>query len=142
MQLSRFNLSWVGLDSHFSWRIHDRSFGLSFTISVYRVPRFLQCILLGQVHREKFPISVMDRCRSFRMRNQRVIASPKPLHQLMDFQFDFYAFVKFLNHIVLLPSLLNRGSSFSALANCADCRTDPARNLHPASRFSRLVVFS
>ena len=103
----RCNLSWEGLDSHFSWRIHNLSYGLPCGASVDRLASFSQCIFLGQVHRGKFPISAMDRFGSFRTHDQRVIALPKALLQLMNLQFDFYAFVEFLNHVVLI-SLLSR----------------------------------
>jgi hypothetical protein len=51
----------------------------------------------------------MERSNSFRVRYQRVIALPKPLHQLMDLQFDFHAFMEFLNHV--LASVLLRTRS-------------------------------
>ena len=54
---------------------------------------------------------MMDRFGSFWVRYQRVIAPPKTLRQLMDFLFDFYASVKFLNHVALVSSRLSARSS-------------------------------
>ena len=121
MHLSCFNLFWVGLDTHFPWRIHYLFFRLSFTVSVYCVPSCLQCIFLGQVHRGEFLISAMDRFGSFWMRYQRVIALPKTLRQLMNLQFDFYASVEFLNRVVQISPLLSARSSTSVLAKYANC---------------------
>jgi len=54
---------------------------------------------------------VIDRFVSFWVRYQRVIAPLKTLRQLMDLQFDFYASVKFLNHVALISSRLSARSS-------------------------------
>jgi hypothetical protein len=64
----------------------------------------------------------MDRFRSFRVHYQRVIALPKPLHQLMDLQFDFHSFVEFLNHVVLASLLLRTGSGDSILTKRASIK--------------------
>lgn len=67
----------IGLDTHYPWLVHYLSFGLAFTVSVYCVPSFLQCIFFGQVHRGEFLISMMDRLGLFWTLYQRVVALPK-----------------------------------------------------------------
>jgi hypothetical protein len=118
--LLRFSLSWVGFDAHFPGWIHKLSYGLPFAVSVDCLPSFLQRIFLGQIHRGEFPVSAVERFGSLRVRDQRVIALPEALLQLMNLQFDFYTFVELLNHVVL-PSLpLGAGSGNSILAKLAE----------------------
>jgi hypothetical protein len=102
MPLLRFNnSSWVGFDAHFSGRVHELSCGPPCIALIDGLPSFLQRIFLGQVHRGEFPIAAMERSGSFWMYDQRVIALPEALLQLMNLQFDFHALVEFLNHFVL-----------------------------------------
>jgi hypothetical protein len=112
----RFNLSRVGFDAHFSGRVHNLSYGPPFAVSVDCLASFLQRIFLGQVHRGEFPVSAMECFGSFRVTDQRVIALPEALLQLMNLQFDFDAFVEFLNHVVSASMLLRarRGNSVPA----------------------------
>ena len=63
-----------------------------------RVARFLQREFFGQVHAGKFLVAVMERFGSFWMFDQREIALPITVRQLMHLHFDFDAFVNGLNH--------------------------------------------
>jgi len=116
----RFSLSWVGFDAHFPGRIHNLSYGLPFAVPVDCLPSFLQRIFLGQIHRGEFPVSAVKRSGSLRVRDQRVIALPEALLQLMNLQFDFYTFVELLDHVVLASLPLGARSGNSILAKLAE----------------------
>src|SRR5580692_6052657 len=64
---------------------------------------FLQGIVPREVHRRKLFVAVMKRFRSFGVPDKSVIALPVTLRSLVQFHFDFDAFVDSLNHDVWLP---------------------------------------
>jgi len=70
--------------------------------SVYRGASFLQGRFHGQIHRRKLFIPEMNCFGSFWVLYQSVIALPTVL-ELMNFHFNFHAFVDTLNHVRYSP---------------------------------------
>ena len=75
-----------------------RAVCVSLLASVYRAASFLQRIVAGAVHSREFRVAVMERLDAAGMLDQRVVALPHAMWQLMQLHFDFDAFVDGLNH--------------------------------------------
>jgi hypothetical protein len=77
---------------------HAKSGGSRLLAPVNRLAGLLQSMVLGEIHRGELFITVVNRLGSAWVLDQRVVAPPIALGQLMQLHFNLDHFVDSLNH--------------------------------------------